>query len=47
MRGNFTDFFLMEELAGMAGGKPPQMKVVEKAGIDRAGEQLAQGARGT
>lgn len=45
IKGNFTDFFLMEELAGMAGAKPPQIKVVEQADIDLAVEQFAQGAR--
>ncbi|MEY4159844.1 MAG: hypothetical protein RLZZ136_465 [Pseudomonadota bacterium] len=44
-RGNFTDFFLMEELAGMAGMKPPEIKVIEQADIDLAVEQFAQGAR--
>lgn len=44
-KGNFIDFFLMEELAGMAGAKPPQIKVIEKADIALAVEQFAQAAR--
>ena len=44
-KGDFTDFFLMEELAGMAGMKPPQIKVLEQADIDLAVDQFAQGAR--
>lgn len=44
-KGNFTEFFLMEELAGMAGMKMPEIKVLEQADIDLAVEQFAQGAR--
>lgn len=44
-KGNFIDFFLPEELAGMAGAKPPQVKVLEKEDIALAVEQFAQGAR--
>jgi len=44
-KGNFTDFFLMEELAGMGGMKPPQIKVLEQADIDLAVSQFAQAAR--
>lgn len=44
-KGDFTDFFLMEELAGMAGMKPPQVRVLEQADIDLAIEQFAQAAR--
>lgn len=44
-KGNFVDFFLMEELAGMAGAKPPQIKVLEQADIDLVIEQFAQAAR--
>ena len=44
-KGNFTDYFLMEELAGMAGMKPPAIKVLEQADIDLAVDQFAAGAR--
>ena len=44
-KGNFTEFFLMEELAGMAGMKAPEIKVLEQADIDLAIDQFAQGAR--
>ena len=44
-KGDFTDFFLMEELAGMAGMKPPQVRVLEQVDIDLAVEQFAQAAR--
>jgi 2,4-dienoyl-CoA reductase-like NADH-dependent reductase (Old Yellow Enzyme family)/NADPH-dependent 2,4-dienoyl-CoA reductase/sulfur reductase-like enzyme len=44
-RGNFTDYFLMDELAGMAGYKMPELKIVEQADIDLLVEQFAQGAR--
>ncbi len=44
-KGNFTEYFLMEELAGMAGMKPPTIKVLDKADIDQVIEQFAQGAR--
>ena len=43
--GNFTDYFLMEELAGFARSKPPELKVLEQADIDLVIEQFAQGAR--
>ena len=33
-KGNFTDYFLMEELAGLAGMKRPEIKVLEQADID-------------
>ncbi len=39
-KGNFTDYFLMEELAGMAGMKVPAVKVLEQADIDLAVEQF-------
>ncbi len=45
VKGNFADFFLMEELAGMAGMKPPQVKVLDQEDIDLAVAQFAQGAR--
>ena len=44
-KGNFTEYFLMEELAGMAGYKPPEIKVLEQADIDLAVSQFAQAAR--
>ncbi len=44
-RGNFTDYFLPEELAGMAGYKMPELKVVEQADIDLLVHQFGQGAR--
>lgn len=44
-KGNFTEYFLMEELAGMAGYKPPEIKVLDQADIDQAVSQFAQGAR--
>ena len=44
-KGNFIDFFLMEELAGMAGAKPPQIKVLDEADIALVVEQFAQAAR--
>lgn len=44
-KGNFTEYFLMEELAGMAGYKPPEIKVLDQADIDLAVSQFAQGAR--
>jgi 2,4-dienoyl-CoA reductase-like NADH-dependent reductase (Old Yellow Enzyme family)/NADPH-dependent 2,4-dienoyl-CoA reductase/sulfur reductase-like enzyme len=44
-KGNFTEHFLMEELAGMAGYKPPEIRVMEQADIDLAVDQFAQGAR--
>lgn len=45
VKGNFADFFLMEELAGMAGMKPPQVKVLDQEDIDLAVAQFAQAAR--
>jgi len=44
-KGDFTSFFTMEELAGMAGAKPPQIRVIEQADIDLAVEQYAEAAR--
>ena len=32
--GNFTDYFLIEELVGLAGMKRPEIKVIEQADID-------------
>ncbi len=44
-RGNFTDYFLPEELAGMAGYKMAEIKIVEQADIDLLVHQFGQGAR--
>lgn len=43
--GDFADYFLMEELAGMAGVKPPEIRVLEQSDIDLVVEQFAQAAR--
>ncbi|TCJ37514.1 NADH:flavin oxidoreductase [Parafrankia sp. BMG5.11] len=39
-KGNFTDYFLGEELAGLAGMKVPEVKVLARADIDLAIEQF-------
>lgn len=39
-KGSFTDYFLLEELEGLAGIKPPQIKVLEQADIDLVVEQF-------
>jgi 2,4-dienoyl-CoA reductase-like NADH-dependent reductase (Old Yellow Enzyme family)/thioredoxin reductase len=44
-KGNFTDYFLMEELAGLEGMTAPALKVLEQADIDLAVAQFAAGAR--
>lgn len=44
-KGNFTEYFLMEELAGLAGMKPPALKILEQEDIDLAVRQFADGAR--
>ncbi len=44
-KGNFTEYFLMEELAGMAGMKQPEIKILEQADIDLVVQQFAAGAR--
>nr|WP_206066321.1 FAD-dependent oxidoreductase [Novosphingobium sp. ERN07] len=44
-KGNFTDYFLMEELAPLAGMKSPQLKILEKDDIAVAVRQFAEGAR--
>lgn len=44
-KGNFTEYFLTEELAGMAGMKMPEIKVLEPADIQQAVGQFAEGAR--
>ena len=43
-KGNFTDYFLMEELAGLAGMKQPEIKVLEQADIDLVVDQFRAGA---
>jgi len=43
--GNFTDYFLMEELAPLAGMKVPEIKILEQADIDFAVQQFGEGAR--
>jgi 2,4-dienoyl-CoA reductase-like NADH-dependent reductase (Old Yellow Enzyme family)/NADPH-dependent 2,4-dienoyl-CoA reductase/sulfur reductase-like enzyme len=42
--GNFTDYYLMEELAGLAGMKMPGIKILEQADIDLAIAQFRSGA---
>ena len=42
--GNFTDYFLMEELAGLAGMKRPEIMVLEQADIDLAVAQFGAAA---
>jgi 2,4-dienoyl-CoA reductase-like NADH-dependent reductase (Old Yellow Enzyme family)/NADPH-dependent 2,4-dienoyl-CoA reductase/sulfur reductase-like enzyme len=44
-KGNFTDYFLMEELAGLAGMTPPTIKILEQADLDLVVSQFAAGAR--
>ncbi|KUR81120.1 FAD-dependent oxidoreductase [Novosphingobium sp. Fuku2-ISO-50] len=44
-KGNFTEYFLMEELAGLAGMKVPELKILEQADIDLVVSQFAAGAR--
>ena len=44
-KGSFTDYFLMEEMAGLAGYKPPQIKVLEKDDIALVVDQFAAAAR--
>ena len=43
-KGNFTDYFLMEELAGLAGMKQPEIKVLEQVDIDLVVDQFRAGA---
>jgi 2,4-dienoyl-CoA reductase-like NADH-dependent reductase (Old Yellow Enzyme family)/NADPH-dependent 2,4-dienoyl-CoA reductase/sulfur reductase-like enzyme len=45
MKGDFTQYFLMEELAAAAGTPQPQLKVVDKADIELVISQFASGAR--
>lgn len=42
---NISEFFTMDELAGMAGFKMPEIKVLEQADIDQLVDMFAQGAR--
>jgi len=44
-KGDFTDYFLMEELAPLAGMKTPEIKVLEQPDIDLAVAQFMAGAR--
>lgn len=44
-KGNFTEFFLMDELGGLAGLKPPELKFLKQADIDLVVSQFAAGAR--
>ena len=44
-KGNFTDYFLMEELAPLAGMKVPELKILESDDIAVAVQQFADGAR--
>jgi NADH:flavin oxidoreductases, Old Yellow Enzyme family len=44
-KGNFTDYFLMDELAGLQGLPVPEVKVLETADIGLAVRQFADGAR--
>jgi 2,4-dienoyl-CoA reductase-like NADH-dependent reductase (Old Yellow Enzyme family)/NADPH-dependent 2,4-dienoyl-CoA reductase/sulfur reductase-like enzyme len=44
-KGNFAQYFLPEEMAGMAGMGIPEIKIVEQADLDLLVQQFAQGAR--
>ena len=44
-KGSFTDYFLLEELAPLAGMKVPDIKLLDQADIDLAVAQFAAGAR--
>lgn len=44
-KGNFIDFFLTEEMAGLEGMRVPDIKILEQADIDAAVAQFADGAR--
>jgi 2,4-dienoyl-CoA reductase-like NADH-dependent reductase (Old Yellow Enzyme family)/NADPH-dependent 2,4-dienoyl-CoA reductase/sulfur reductase-like enzyme len=44
-KGNFIDYFLMEEMAALAGMKPPELKILEAEDIALAVQQFADGAR--
>lgn len=43
-KGNFTDYFLMEELAGLEGMAVPEIKLLDQADIDLAVQQFADAA---
>ncbi len=45
MQGDFISYFLPEEMAAFASGKPPQIKLMEQADIDLAVGQFAAAAR--
>ncbi|WP_395397666.1 FAD-dependent oxidoreductase [Novosphingobium sp. BL-8A] len=44
-KANFTDYFLMEELAPLAGMKMPEIKLLEQEDLDLAVSQFAAAAR--
>jgi 2,4-dienoyl-CoA reductase-like NADH-dependent reductase (Old Yellow Enzyme family)/NADPH-dependent 2,4-dienoyl-CoA reductase/sulfur reductase-like enzyme len=44
-KGNFAQYFMPDELAGMAGVGMPELKIVEQADLDLLVQQFAQGAR--
>jgi len=44
MQGDFLDYFLLEELAGFAGGRMPSIKILKKADIDLVVAQFAAAA---
>ncbi|MEZ5742527.1 MAG: FAD-dependent oxidoreductase [Sphingomonadaceae bacterium] len=44
-KGSFVDFFLMEEMAGLAGYKQPQIKVLDKDDIALVVSQFGEAAR--
>jgi len=44
-KGNFTDYFLMEELAPLAGMKTPELKILEQEDIGLAVRQFGEAAR--
>ena len=44
-KGNFTDYFLMEEMAGLAGYRHPEIKVLDADDIALVVRQFAEGAR--
>jgi len=44
-KGNFTDAFLIEELAGMAGRTMPELKILDQDDIDLVVSQFAAAAR--
>lgn len=44
-KGNFVDYFLIEELAGLAGMKPPELKILDEDDIAIAIAQFVAAAR--